>query len=395
MNLFRKLMHAAPDDGAGGGSDIPATPSEELRSTLDAAFAKSEATEKPTEKPVERVAAPDGKPRQGETPEQTSARVRDERGRFAAAEAVTRTAAEADAQAAGKSQAEAQPEAPPEGEKPAQSLSAPRSWKPGAREHWASLPPDVQQEVIRRESEVYRFAQGTAQARQIADNLNQMQQQYAPALQAEGVDVLTATQNLMGMVSRLRFGTPQERAQTIVGLIQNYAVDLPTLDAALVNGMGGQNGQPVQGQPQQFVDPRVDQLLGAIQQAQYQQVERVRTAAVQEVQTFGQGKDFFNDVREDMADILELAARRGIDMTMEQAYERACRMNPEIDRVVSQRQAAAAAGQNQQGSIARARLASSSVRSTPSNAPRKVGEQAKNLRDELEESWGAAATRGR
>lgn len=394
MNLFKRLMQAAPDDGAGGGSDIPPTPSEELRSTLDKAFA---ASEKPIPSPEPtRPDPPDGKPRQGETPQQTAERVRDERGRFASAEAanVTRTAAEADAQAAAPKPGEQVVQ--PEGEKPAvRQLEAPRSWKPGTREHWGSLPPEVQQEVLRRESEVYRFAQSTAQARQVYDTLGQLSQQYAPALQAEGVDIVTATQNLMGMVGRLRFGTPAERAQTIVSLIQNYAVDLPTLDQALVNGMGGQNGQPVQGQPQQFTDPRVDQLLGALQQAQYQQVERVRTAAAQEVTTFGTGKDFFDDVREDMADILEMAARRKIDMTLDQAYERACRMNPEIDRIVSQRKAAAAAGQNSQGSIARARLASSSVRSTPSNAPSRTGEQPRNLRDELEESWGAAATRGR
>jgi hypothetical protein len=393
FRLFTRLMQAVPDDGAvSGGADHSApTPSEDLRGTLDKAFESAEKT-------VER-AAPSGEPKAGETPAQTAERVRDERGRFASAEAanVTKTAAEADAQAAApKPDAQA---TPPEGEKPpevAQALAAPRSWKPGAREHWASLPPDVQQEVIRRESEVYRFAQNTAQARQVYDTLGQLQQQYAPALQAEGVDIITATQNLMGMVGRLRFGTPQERAQTIVGLINSYAVDVEALDAALVNGMGGQNGQPSQQQqPSQFMDPRVDQLLGAITQMQNQRVEQVRTSAAQEVQTFGTGKDFFDDVREDMADLLELAARRGIDMTMEQAYERACRMNPEIDRVVAQRQAAAAAGQNSQGSIARARLASSSVRSTPANAPSKAGDQPKNLRDELEESWGAAATRGR
>ena len=396
FKLFTRPMHAAADDGAAGGAP---TPSEDLRSTLDAAF---EAAEKPIPAPEPtRPDPPDGKPRHGETPQQTAERVRDERGRFAASEAaakVTKTAAEADAQARGEAQ-QAKPAAgtpepqKPEGEARA-PMQAPRSWKPGAREHWASLPPDVQQEVMRRETEISRFAQNTAQARQVADTLGQMAQQYAPALQAEGVDIITATQNLMGMVGRLRFGTPQERASTIVSLINSYGVDVEALDQALVNHLGGQNGQPMQAQPQQFTDPRVDQLLGSIQQMQAQRIEQVRNEAVREVQTFGQGKDFFNDVREDMADILEMAARRGIDMTMEQAYERACKLNPEIDRIVSQR-AAAAAAQNQNGSTARARLASSSVRSTPANAPSKAGDQSRNLRDELDAAWGAAETRGR
>jgi hypothetical protein len=385
MNLFRKLMHAAPDDGAegGGGPEIPPTPSDEMRSTLEAAFTKSEAAEKP-------VAAPDGTPKHGETPEQTAARVRDERGRFAAARDVTQTAAAADAQAAGK---------PVEGEAPkpleneqARALNAPQSWKPGAREHWNALPPDVQQEVIRREREVAQFAQSTAQARQVYGHLGQLAQQYAPALQAEGVDIVTATQNLMGMVGRLRFGSPQERAQTIVSLVQNYGVDIEALDQALVGTLQpGQQGP----QPQQvFQDPRVDQLLGTIQAAQQQRVEQVYHQATSEVEQFGQGKDFFADVREDMADILEVAARRGIEMTLDQAYDRACRLNPEIDKVISQR-AAAAAAQNPNGSTARARLASSSVRSTPATPPSRTGDQPKNLRDELTEAWGTAENRGR
>lgn len=389
MNLFKSPMQAAPDDGAGGGS-----PSEELRSTLDAAFEAAEKPAAPIPSPEPtRPDPPDGKPRAGETPQQTAERVRDERGRFAhKAEdgtTVTQTAAAADAQAG----AQPSEQKPVEGQ-PDPLGKAPQSWKPAARELWAQLTPEVKQEVWRREREAYELSQSTAPARQVYNTLAQLSQQYAPALQAEGVDIVTATQNLMGMVGRLRFGTPQERASTIVNLINSYGVDVEALDQALVNAMGGQGGQPVQPQGQQFADPRVDQLLGAIQQAQYQRVEAVRTEAAREVQTFGQGKDFFDDVREDMADILEVAARRGIDMTMEQAYERACRLNPEIDKVISQR-AAAAAAQNSNGSTARARLASSSVRSTPANAPNRVASEQRNLRDEVADAFAAAETRGR
>jgi hypothetical protein len=394
MNLFnvytRRLMQAAPEDGAlsgGAGGEPPPTPSEDLRSTLESAFQQHEAP-----------AAPSGEPKAGETPAQTAERVRDERGRFAEGGKVAKTAAEADAQARGEARPPKPADGSPEPQKPEGEarapLQAPRSWRPGAREHWGALPPDVQQEVMRRESEVARFAQQTAGARQVAETLHQMQQQFAPALQAEGVDIVTATGNLMNMVGRLRFGTPQERASTIVGLIQSYGVDVAALDAALVNSMGGQGGQPQQVPQQQFQDPRVDQLLGALQQREAQQVQRIRDDAVREVQNFGKGKDFFADVREDMADILELAARRGLDMTMEQAYERACRMNPEISRIIAQREAAGAA-RSGQSPIERAKLASSSVRSTPSNTPMQGASQPGNLRGDIEAAWGATETRGR
>jgi hypothetical protein len=381
MNLFRRLMQAAPDDGAvSGGADhsIPSTPSEDMRATLEKAF---EASEKPAA-PTDRTA-----PTEQRTTDKTAA-VRAPDGTFA--KAVAKTAAEADAQVGGIKPTETPEVKPPENQE-TKPLEAPRSWKPGAREQWGSLTPEVQQEVLRRESEVYRFAQNTAQARQIADNLSQMGQQFAPALQAEGVDVLTATQNLMGMVSRLRFGTPMERATTIAGLIEAYGVDLPTLDQHLAAKLGGQPA--MQQQPQQFQDPRVDQLLSSMQIAQQQREQQTVQAAVNEVVQFGQGKDFFQDVRQDMADILDMAARRGIDMPLEQAYDRACRMNPEIFRIISQREAAASA-QNGSPSTERNKLAASSVRSTPATPPRTVAAPA-NLRDDLEAAWGDASTRGR
>lgn len=138
---------------------------------------------------------------------------------------------------------------------------APQSWKPGAREAWAQLPPDVRAEVHRREKEVARTVQETTQARQVMQHVSHMQQSYAPALQAEGVDVLTASANLMQLASRLRFGTPPEKAMLAAQIIRNYGVDVNALADAL-------DGQPQRAQgaaPQgMYQDPRVDQLLAQI-----------------------------------------------------------------------------------------------------------------------------------
>jgi len=48
------------------------------------------------------------------------------------------------------------PEAAPAAAAAPQAARAPVSWKPAAREHWAKLPPEVQQEVARREVEAGR-----------------------------------------------------------------------------------------------------------------------------------------------------------------------------------------------------------------------------------------------
>lgn len=274
-----------------------------------------------------------------------------------------------DAVPAGDAAQRAAGEAPalkPEGEpaKPDQFAKAPASWKPGAREAWSQLPPDVRAEVHRRERETARIVQETAQVRQVGERIGQMQQQFAPALQAEGVDVLTATHNLMNLASRLRFGSPIEKATLAATIIRNYGVDVN----ALANVLDGQ--PPPQGHPpqQMLQDPRVDQLLATLQQAQQQRMAQVTERAVSEVEEFGADKEFFEDVREDMADLLEVAARRGIDLSLEQAYERACKMQPEISKVLDAREAAKRAGNSQQ-STQRAKIAASSVRGTPSGVP--------------------------
>jgi hypothetical protein len=220
----------------------------------------------------------------------------------------------------------------------------------------------VRAEVYRREKETQRIVQETAQARQVTEYVSQLQQKFAPALQAEGVDALTASANLMNLASNLRFGTPIQKAQLAAQIIRTYGVDVETLASVLDGQPAPQQGQQ---QPQMMTDPRVDMLLQQLQGLQQQREQQVVEKAVGEVEQFGADKEFFEDVREDMADLLEVAARRGIDLSLEQAYERACAMQPEISKVLAARAAAQQAGTARQ-STQRAKVAASSVRGTPS-----------------------------
>jgi hypothetical protein len=49
--------------------------------------------------------------------------------------------------------------------------------------------------------------------------------------------------------------------------------------------------------------------------------------------------EFYNDVRSDMADLLDLANNRGQDMTLQQAYDKACAMHPQISQIMASRAA--------------------------------------------------------
>ncbi len=348
---------------------------DDLRSTLEGAF--EDVTEQQegrqaenapeSVRPAAEAATDPATATEGESVDRGDGR--DTRGKFA-----KRAAEEAAASAA----AQAATDKPGQVEKPDPFAKAPQSWKPGAREAWGQLPPDVRQEVYRRERESARVMQETHQSRQVHTYVDQLAQQFAPALQAEGVDVLTATQNLMNLASRLRFGPPQEKAALAAQIIRSYGVDINALAAALDGAAQSVTATKQQGM---YQDPRVDQLMAELNQAKQQRQQQIAATATNEVESFGSDKEFFEDVREDMADMLEVAAKRGIDLSLEQAYERACSIHPDIGKVLAAR---GATGQARTGkrSTQQARHAASSVRGTPSGESTPVAGD--NLRSEIE-----------
>jgi hypothetical protein len=179
--------------------------------------------------------------------------------------------------------------------------------------------------------------QNTAQARQTHDSFNQLAQSYAPILAAEGVqDPMQAVQGLFKTVAELRMGTPEQKAQKIAAMINNYGVDIEALDNALV----GNEPQPSQNTAiEHMIEQRmapVNQLLGQLQERQQATVQQTQQAADQEVAQF-QG-EFLSDVRNDMADIIDAAASRGQEMNLQKAYDIAVSLRPEIQSVLSERQ---------------------------------------------------------
>src|SRR5262245_20362591 len=158
-----------PDDpGAGGESPAPAETS--LHDDIARAFEEVETRDAPPDKPGALV----GDSSLGQPPGPAGERARDPAtGRFlpggpeAPAAGAEKPPAKPSAAPKGNGAqppagAPVEPKAPPKppldpgaaAAPPPQQHRAPTSWKPGAREHWAKLPAEVQAEVVRRETEV-------------------------------------------------------------------------------------------------------------------------------------------------------------------------------------------------------------------------------------------------
>lgn len=244
---------------------------------------------------------------------------------------------------------------------------APASWRPDVREHWAQLPETVRAEIQRREVEVQRTLQESAEARKAYDAVMRTVAPYEAFIRAEGSNPIQAIDNLMATAAKLRTGTAPELAQMVAGIVNQFGVGrfgngfIQALDSALA----GQAPvvDPQQAAMEQVLNQRlapVQQMLTQFQQAQLAQQQRVAQDAQTEVERFLSKAEFGNDVREDMADLMETAARRGQNLTLADAYKKACLMNDRVVSVLKARKQSQGAQQQTQAAQ-RARSAAVSV----------------------------------
>lgn len=248
---------------------------------------------------------------------------------------------------------------------------APASWHPETREHWAALPESVRTEVARREREVQTTLKETAEARKYAEQIERTIAPYQMFIKAENSNPLQAIDNLMSTAARLRTGSSQDIAQLVSGLVKQFGVGrfgqsfIEQLDSALVGEIPRVDAQQQQLQQamRQELAP-IQQFMSQHQNAQFAAQQNVTRQAEGEVLNFMEQAEFAEDVREDMADLMEMAQRRGRDLSLENAYGQACSNNDKVRAVLLSRHKAQSA-QKQTGAAQRARSAAVSVSGAP------------------------------
>jgi len=279
-----------------------------------------------------------------------------------------------------------------------QQLRPPTSWKPGVREHWGKLPPEVQQEVVRREVEVARAMQDSARHREVLAQVQAVVGPFSQNFAASEGGALGAMQQLFAADHTLRHGSTAEKAQLAANIIKNYGVDIATLDAVLAgqqlpNDPNAQLAQQLRREMQQQLQPLMG-YFNRVQGQREQALSQINDKAASEVESFGQDQahEFFDHVREDMADIIDLHTARGATISLQEAYDRAINFNPQIREVVAKRaeqeraNAAAAAAQ-------RARRTAASISGSPAPAGAVPGPVNDDRRAAIEAAWDDAANR--
>ena len=214
---------------------------------------------------------------------------------------------------------------------------APASWSPSNREQWGQLPKGVQEQVAKREREISKTLQDTAVARKAMSQFAKTIEPYRNSMTAAGIqDPISAVGSMLETDHALRHGSSVDKARTIASLMKNYGVDVRELD----NVLGAEpvhNSQPDFDQ-RSYVDQQLAPYKNMVAQQHYAQQNAMHNSANNEVSNFSQDKEFFQDVRNDMANIIEASASSGRNITLDEAYNAACYANPEIRSILDNRQ---------------------------------------------------------
>jgi hypothetical protein len=288
---------------------------------------------------------------------------RDEKGRFAPRQTQPEPEPEDDAE-------------PPVWKRP------PASWKKDFHEIWAKADPKMQEYAWQREEQMRAGVEPLLSKAQFADAMQEAIQPYMNTIQGLGLQPEKAVAALMEADHKLRNSDPQTKLQYFYQLAQSYGINL---------GAVQQGAAPQGAVPQGSVDPMVYQLQnelnnvrGEVMGWKQQQEMRENQTLLNEINQFSSKAEHFEDARPTMIQLLQ----SGMAETLDEAYEKAIRLNPDLFEQVNKAQQAEIANKQarEANKVAKAaRAAAVSVRSaTPGvNTAPKSGDRRAILEEQF------------
>lgn len=319
-------------------------------------------------------------------------RARDEAGRFAKAEKEPTAAAESAEAAPPKAApqaaaAQVAQDAAAQAAAAAPAARAPDAWSPAAKAQFASLPPDIQAEITRREAEVHKGFTKQDEHRTLGKTFESAVAPYLPMIRAEGSDPIRAVGALMQTAYTLRAGSADQKEQALIGLMSQYQIDPNRVFQRLTGA-----------QSQQRTDPQVAQLQQQLAQLQAErleqrnQTEQAEQAQIaQTIESFASDpkNTYFVNVKAEMAALLD----KGAAKDLQEAYDMACWARPDIRPLLLQQQEQQRVA-DAQARAAKARRAGSTLTGSPTGGTAgAIGAENLSLRDQLRSAYREVLSR--
>lgn len=195
---------------------------------------------------------------------------------------------------------------------------APRTWRAEAAAEFGKLPAVVQQEILKREEDIFKGIEGYKADAAFGKQIGNVMAPYLPILTQYGIQPEAQIQDMMQAHYTLAFGSAEQKTALLQQFAQDYGLDL---------------GQAAATAP--YLDPQVATLQKELQsiksqltQTQQQELVAKRSQVETEVTAFATDPKnvYFEELANDIAHLI----RTGAETTIAAAYEKALWSNPAI-----------------------------------------------------------------
>lgn len=198
---------------------------------------------------------------------------------------------------------------------------APATWRKEAKAHWAKLDPTVQQEIIKRETDVLRGMGEYKQAADVGKGFQQAVGPYMATIQQQGLNPFALARGHFELHRQLAFGTPAQKWAVVRKLINDFRVP--------VEGLTSDNPEPISVDPTvKALQDRLEALQSTVTRTTETQAAEAKSRLEVEVTKFSQDPQhpFFDEVAEDIAQLIS----KGACSTLQEAYDTAVARNPAV-----------------------------------------------------------------
>lgn len=365
-------------NGTGDGSQHEPS----LRETIAAAFKES----------VDKAAtAGDGSP--NETVEEKAARVRAANGQFQKKPDAGTGATAATAIPDKNAQTAAGAENQNNGAVPAARVP-PRGWSPASKQAFTTLAPFIQDDIIKRESEVDQgFAKYKGLDKHVIDfRAAGVEPEHAIAAyrQAEQLLVSNFDEGVLGLCKQFE-KHPLALAEYLINLYRKPGHEVDLTNKGANNGNSGAQPDEKDKQISQLT-ARLARLEGVETNRQNQTRQQQFAEVEKDIDSVINNADnkFVDNVVDQMVTLIKGAKSEGRKMTAQQAYDAACWLNPQVrDILISDQANAKSKGAAKKANDAanQARSAASSVTGAPAGQPGSKAPKDRTLREDLEAAF--------
>ena len=258
----------------------------------------------------------------------------------------------------------------------------PSSWKRDYHEVWQTADPRLQEYAYKREEEMRAGIEPLRSKAQFADQMNEAMEPYMNTIRGQNLDAPGAVKALMEADHNLRYSSQEQKMAHFANLARAYGVNLNGVSSQSYSGPVDPNYYALQNE--------LNSVRGEISGFKQQQEQAENQSLLGEINNFAGKAEYFEEARPVMIQLLQ----SGVAGTLEDAYEKAIRLNDDIFQQTQQRSQAEAAAQKSSSANRAAKAAKAAAVSVKSSTPgAKTSTKAQDRRSMLLEQFDSVNER--